>query len=122
MKVQKALVTDAQVERTVDSIAGPGFTIIDFVTAFAALYPEAWTGLIVAFGEKGDGRRRNYTAATYLGNRLWQLAKKPGSPLLPLARWQRGGVETPNQRRATPEERATGAEAIVRVFRKRVAE
>ncbi|MGE5675513.1 MAG: hypothetical protein ACM3XM_16825 [Mycobacterium leprae] len=116
------LVTDAQVELTVQTIPGDAFTIFDFVRTFSALYPEDWTNLVAAYGEKGDGTRRGYTAAAYLGNRLSQLTKKPGSPLLPLVRWQRGGVETPNQRHATAAERAMGAEGIIRVFRKREVE
>lgn len=109
-------------ESAVAAITGEAFTIFEFMRVYSDLYPATWLQLIAVFGEKGDGSRRSYTAATYLGNRLWQLTKKPGSPLLPLVRWQRGGVETPNQRRATPEERAMGAETIVRVFRKRLPE
>lgn len=111
--------TDEQIAATVSAIEGDAFTILDFVRTFADLYPGTWNDLIVAFGEKGDGRGRGYTATTYLGNRLWQLSKKPGSPLLPLERWQKGGVETASQRRATPEERTLGAETVIRVFRKR---
>lgn len=118
---QLPLVTDQQVATTIEAIAGDAFTIFDFVRTFANLYPDTWDRLFLAYGEKGDGTGRGYTAAVYLGNRLWQITKKPGSPLLPLMRWQKGGVETPNQRRATPEERAMGAEAVVRVFRKRMA-
>lgn len=119
---EPALVSDQQMVAAVDAIPGEAFTIFDFTRTFAELYPEVWGQLFVVFGEKGDGRGRSYTAAVYLGNRLWQLTKKPGSPLLPLMKWQKGGVETPNQRRATPEERAMGAGSVVRVFRKRSAE
>jgi len=112
-------ITDEQAERTVDAIDADAFTVFDFVRHFSSLYPEDWNHLLVAYGEKGDGRGRGYTALTYLGNRLSQLTKKPGGPLLPLVRWQRGGVETPNQRRATAKERAMGAEGMIRVFRKR---
>ncbi len=118
MRSQPALVTDLQMEQTINAIAGTAFTIIDFVRTFSDLYPELWLNLVAAYGEQGDGLRRSYTAATYLGNRLSQLTKKPGSPLLPMTRWQRGGVETPNQRRATKEERAQGADTMIRVFRK----
>lgn len=114
-------VTDEQLLRTLEAIPGEAFTLFDFIGAFSDLYPDGWTDLVVAFGVKGDGRGRSYTAAVYLGNRLWMLSKKPGSPVLPLMPWQKGGVETPNQRRATPEERAMGAETIIRVFRKRPA-
>lgn len=114
------MVSDEQIARTIEAIPADGFTIVEFIRTFADLYPESWSSLVVSFGLKGDGSKRGYTAATYLGNRLSQLTKKPGSPLLPLVRWQKGGVETPNQRRATPEERATGAETIVRIFRKRI--
>lgn len=113
-------VTDEQVADTIAAIPGDSFISLDFTRVFSDRYPDLWSELIVAFGEKGDGRGRSYTAAVYLGNRLWQLSKKPGSPLLPLQRWQKGGVETPNQRRATPEERALGADPIMRVFRKRI--
>lgn len=109
-----------QVLATIAAIASDAFTIFDFIAAYSRLYPEHWDQLVHVFGTRGDGSRRNYTAATYLGNRLWQITKKPGSPLLPLMRWQKGGVETPSQRRATPAERAMGAEGIIRVFRKRV--
>lgn len=119
MNKTQPFVTDEQVATTISAIHGDAFTILDFVRTFSELYPGIWSDLFVAFGEKGDGRGRGYTATVYLGNRLWQLSKKPGSPLLPLASWQKGGVETPNQRRATPTERALGAGSIVRVFRKR---
>jgi len=113
------MVTDEQIAATVTAIAGDAFTILDFVRAFSERYPDLWSELFVAYGEKGDGRGRGYTATVYLGNRLWQLSKKAGSTLRPLDRWQKGGVETPSQRRATPAERALGAETIIRVFRKR---
>ena len=119
MNKTQPIVTDEQVAATISAISGDAFTILDFVKTFSERYPETWSDLFVAFGEKGDGRGRGYTAATYLGNRLWQLGKKPDSPLLPMVRWQKGGVETPSQRRATPAERALGADAIIRIFRKR---
>ncbi|HWI63628.1 MAG TPA: hypothetical protein VNT75_17475 [Symbiobacteriaceae bacterium] len=117
----KVWVPEEQISAAVAAVPGEAFTLLDFVRVFSELYPELWSDLFVAFGEKGDGRGRNYTAAVYLGNRLWMLSKKPGSPLLPLLPWKKGGVETPNQRRATPAERALGAEGIIRVFRKRPA-
>lgn len=121
MKQQQAVwVTDLQMEQTIAAIPTKSFTIIDFIRAFNDLFPEAWDQLVIAFGLKGDGTRRGYTATVYLGNRLWMMTKKPGSPLLPMVPWQKGGVETPGQRRATPAERAMGAEGIIRVFRKAI--
>ena len=121
MEKQAVWATDDQVLQTVLALDSDAFTIFDFIRTFAALYPDTWLELEVAFGTKGDGSHRAYTAAVYLGNRLWMVSKKPGSPVLPLMKWQKGGVETPNQRRSTPEERAMGSGPIIRVWRRRTA-
>lgn len=117
---QPTIVTDPQIEQAIASIPGDAFTILDFIRVFADRFPTEWALLQATFGERGDGSRRHYTAATYLGNRLSQFTKRPESPLLPMVKWQAGGVETPNQRVATAEERRMGADRIIRVFRKRV--
>lgn len=101
------LVKETQVERTVQAIARDAFTSTDFVLAFSALYPEDWSYLVAHYGDKGDGRGRSYTAATYLGNRLRQIAQKPGSPLASMVRWARG---TPAQRTT---DAAQAAESLV---------
>lgn len=116
--IKPTYTTDLQLAETIEAIPSDAFTILDFISLFADRFPTEWALLQSTFGERGDGSRRSYTAATYLGNRLSQLTKKPGGPLLPMVKWQAGGVETPNQRIATSEERRMGADRIIRVFRK----
>lgn len=64
----KTLLKKQKIVETIRHIPDSSFTVLHFMDAFRALYPQDWERLVERYGLYGEKRR--YTATTYLSNRL----------------------------------------------------
>jgi len=103
------------IEGTIKKMSQDTFTVLDFIEAFRALFPDEWNKLLQRYGLFGGGRR--YTATTYLSNRLDIYSQKPGSQLAKFTRYSEGRFK--DYRRTTEEERRTFGSPWIAVYRKK---
>ena len=113
--VQKALLEEEKIERTIRAVTNDSFTVLDFMAAFRNNYPVDWDKLVKRFGQFGSKRR--YTITTYFSNRLDIFSQKPNSILEPFTRYKQARFK--DYRRTTPEERKVFGSLWIAVFRKK---
>jgi hypothetical protein len=113
--VQKALLEEEKIERTIDAVTNDAFTVLDFVAAFKNEYPIDWEKLVERFGQFGSKRR--YTVTTYFSNRLDVYSQKPNSILEPFTRYKQARFN--DYRRTTTEERKVFGSPWIAVFIKK---
>jgi hypothetical protein len=113
--VQKTLLEEEKIERTISAVTNDSFTVLDFMTAFKREYPADWKNLVERFGQFGSKRR--YTVTTYFSNRLDVFSQKPDSILEPFTRYKQAKLK--HYRRTTPEERKVFGSLWIAVFRKK---
>jgi hypothetical protein len=113
--VQKALLEEEKIERTIRAVTNNSFTVLDFTAAFRNNYPVDWDKLVKRFGQFGSKRR--YTITTYFSNRLDIFSQKPNSILEPFTRYKQARLK--DYRRTTPEERKVFGSLWIAVFRKK---
>jgi hypothetical protein len=111
----KTVVEEKKIEETVKRISADPFTVLDFIEEFRAIYPEDWETLVERFGL--FGRKRRYTVSTYLSNRLDVYSHKPGSILVPFARYREARFR--DYRRTTEDEKRTFGGSWIALFRKK---
>jgi hypothetical protein len=99
--VQKVLLEEEKIKRTIDAVTNDAFTVLDFVAAFKNEYPIDWRRLVERFGQFGSKRR--YTVTTYFSNRLDVYSRKPNSILEPFTRYKQAKFK--DYRRTTTVER-----------------
>jgi hypothetical protein len=112
--VQKTLLEEEKIERTICAVTNDSFTVLDFMTAFKRDYPTDWKNLVERFGQFGSKRR--YTVTTYFSNRLDVYSQKSNSLLEPFARYKQ--AEFRDYRRTTTEERKVFGSPWIAVFKK----
>ena len=113
--VQKALLEEEKIERTICAVTNDSFTVLDFMMAFKGKYPVDWGKLVERFGQFGSNRR--YTVTTYFSNRLDICSQKPDSILEPFTRYKQAKFK--DYRRTTTEERKVFGSLWIAVFRKK---
>jgi hypothetical protein len=113
--VQKTLLEEEKIERTIRAVTNDSFTVLDFMAAFKRNYPVDWGKLVERFGQFGSKRR--YTVTTYFSNRLDVFSQKPNSILESLTRYKQAKLK--DYRRTTPEERKVFGSLWIAVFRKK---
>ncbi|HVP92285.1 MAG TPA: hypothetical protein VMS94_00940 [Acidobacteriota bacterium] len=113
--MQKALLEEEKIERTIRAVTNDSFTVLDFTVAFRNNYPVDWDKLVKRFGQFGSKRR--YTITTYFSNRLDIFSQKPNSILEPFTRYKQARFK--DYRRTTPEERKVFGSLWIAVFRKK---
>jgi hypothetical protein len=113
--VQKTLLEEEKIERTIRAVINDSFTVLDFMTAFKRKYPVDWNKLVERFGQFGSKRR--YTVTTYFSNRLDVFSQNPNSILEPFTRYKQAKFR--DYRRTTPEERKVFGSLWIAVFRKK---
>jgi hypothetical protein len=113
--VQKTLLEEEKIERTIRAVTNVSFTVLDFMAVFKREYPEDWKNLVERFGQFGSKRR--YTITTYFSNRLDVYSQKPDSLLEPFTRYKQAKFE--DYRRTTPEGRKVFGSPWIAVFRKK---
>jgi hypothetical protein len=104
--VQKTLLEEEKIERTIRAVTNVSFTVLDFMAVFKMEYPEDWKNLVERFGQFGSKRR--YTVTTYFSNRLDVYSQKPSSLLEPFTRYKQAkfkDLEEPHPKK----ERSLGA-------------
>jgi hypothetical protein len=113
--VQKTLLEEKKIERTIRAVTNDSFTVLDFMAAFKERHPADWDILVKRFGQFGSKRR--YTITTYLSNRLDVYSQKANSLLKPFTRYRQAKFK--DYRRTTPEERKVFGSLWIAVFRKK---
>lgn len=113
--VQKTLLEERKIERTIEAVIRSSFTVLDFMAIFKEKYPLDWKNLVDRFGQFGSKRR--YTVTTYFSNRLDIYSQKPHSLIEPFTRYKQ--AEFKDYRRTTPEERRIFGSLWIAVFRKK---
>ena len=113
--VQKTLLEEEKIERTIRAVSNDSFTVLDFMTAFKRKYPVDWDKLVERFGQFGSKRR--YTVTTYFSNRLDIFSQKSNSILEPFTRYKQAKFK--DYRRTTLEEREVFGSLWIAVFRKK---
>jgi len=79
------VISDDQVEKSINDINEKIFTSLDFARAYKAIYTEDWTTLVKRYGNIGDSDR--YTILDYLSNRLEYYSQKQESLLKMIPRF-----------------------------------
>ena len=110
----KPILEEKKIEETITNILGDSFTVLDFIEALKAEYPEDWKRLVERFGLYGSKKR--YTVTTYLSNRLDVYSRKPYSRLLPLTRFNKSKTD---YRRPTKQEKEVFGSPWIAVYKKR---
>ena len=113
--VSKSIVEEKKIEETIKHISKRSFTVLDFMETFKEMYPEDWRRLVERFGLYG--RKRRYTVATYLSNRLDVYSRKSYSLLRPFTRYSEGKFK--DYRRVNKEEAKHFGSSWIAVFRKK---
>ena len=113
--VQKTLLEEEKIERTIRAVTNVSFTVLDFMAVFKREYPEDWKNLVERFGQFGSKRR--YTVTTYFSNRLDVYSQKPSSLLEPFTRYKQAKFK--DYRRTTPEERKVFGSRWIAIFKKK---
>lgn len=89
--MKKVLLEESKIIETIEKIQKDFFTIFDFMETFIKLCPEEWENLIRRYGL--FGKKRRYTVATYLANRLYTYPHKSNSLLKPFQKYKKEGKE-----------------------------
>ena len=113
--VQKPLLEEEKIERTIRVVTNDSFTVLDFMAVFKRIYPVDWDKLVERFGQFGSKRR--YTVTTYFSNRLDIFSQKSNSILEPFTRYKQAKFK--DYRRTTLEEREVFGSLWIAVFRKK---
>ena len=110
----KPILEERKIEETITNIPGDSFTVLDFIEALKAEYPEDWKRLVERFGLYGSKKR--YTVTTYLSNRLDLYSHQAYSRLLPLTRFNKSKTD---YRRPTKQEKEVFWKPLDRCLQKR---
>jgi len=111
----KTLLEERKIEETIKKMSQNSFTVLVFIQAFKALYPEDWKRLKERFGQFGEKRR--YTVNTYLSNRLDLYSQKSYSLLRPFIRYSQGKFQ--DRRKTTKKEQKHFGSPWISVFKKK---
>lgn len=116
--MKKLILEERKIIETILKLPRSSFTILDFMKTFRELFPDEWQKLTERYGL--FGKKKRYTVATYLANRLYIYSYKPESILKPFQKYKKGGKG--DYQRATKEERNYFGSPWIAIYRKRAAE
>jgi len=117
--MKKLIFEERKIIETILKLPKSSFTILDFMKTFRELFPDEWQKLTERYGL--FGKKKRYTVATYLANRLYIYSYKSESILKPFRKYKKGG-KGDYYRRATKEERNYFGSPWITIYRKRAAE
>jgi len=112
--MKKILLEEIKITETIEAIPENSFTILDFMETFKNLFPEKWSELVSRFGL--FGKKKRYTVATYLSNRLYSYSQKENSLLKTFQKYKKG--RKGDHRKATKEERKVFVSPWIAAYQK----
>lgn len=113
--MKKILLEDIKIIETIERIPDSSFTILDFMETFKKLFPKKWSELVSRFGL--FGKKKRYTVATYLSNRLYSYSQKENSLLKKFRKYKRGGKG--DYRKTTKEEKKSFGSPWIAIYNKK---
>jgi methionyl-tRNA synthetase len=113
--MKKTILKEIKIIETIEKIQDSSFTILDFIETFKKLFPKKWSELVNRFGL--FGKKKRYTVATYLSNRLYSYSQKENSLLKTFQKYKKG--DKGNYRKTTKEEKKYFGSPWIAIYNKK---
>ena len=112
--MKETILEERNIIETIEKLPKSSSTILDFMETFKELFPDEWQRLVERFGL--FGKKKRYTVATYLANRLYVCSHNPESRLESFRKYGKGGKG--DYRRATKDERKFFGSPWIAIYHK----